>query len=144
MEVEVAQRLQESLSTAFQAKGVNLLAEGGEVVVKGDPAKLERVISNLIENALRHVPRGSTVRVSVTPEDRFGLVEVSDDGPGVPEEFAGQLFRKLAQGAKGKGKVGLGLYFCKLTVEAWGGTIGYKPSEMGGACFWFRLPRQEQ
>jgi len=37
--------------------------------------------------------------------------------------------------------VGLGLYFCRITIEGWGGAIGYHPSPLGGACFWFRLPK---
>lgn len=141
--LQVALRLKEALDSAFEAKGVTLQAEGVDLEVVGDEQKLERVISNLIENALRHVPRGSKVAVSVGEQGSNVRVEISDDGPGVPDEFADQLFKKLAQGKEGKGKAGLGLYFCKLTVESWGGTIGHKPSASGGACFWFELPRPE-
>lgn len=140
--LQCAESIRQSLSTAFEAKGVALEVSGVEVGVRGEQSKLERVLSNLIENSLRHVPRGSTVRVTVTPKDTKVRIEVRDDGPGVPTDFASELFKKLSQAGGGKGKVGLGLYFCKLTVEAWGGEIGYLPVEQGGACFWFELLKQ--
>lgn len=141
--LEISQGLKEALDSAFQAKGVRLYCEGENVSVVGDKAKLERVISNLLENALRHLSRGKEVRVCVGRGESVGLVEVVDDGPGVSPGFASQLFQKLAQGKHGKGKAGLGLYFCKLTVESWGGRIGYRDSDSGGACFWFELPLEE-
>ena len=52
-----------------------------------------------------------------------------------------RLFRKYAQGGGTNGQVGLGLYFCRITVEGWGGAVGYEPAPGGGARFWFRLPK---
>lgn len=129
-----------SLRPAFEQKGVELVCSGSHCRVVGDSAKLERVVSNLAENALRNVPRGKRVSVKLSLESEQAMVEVSDNGPGVPPEVAQNLFKKLAKGKSGGGKVGLGLYFCKLTISAWGGEIGYRPSQEGGACFWFRLP----
>jgi len=60
---------------------------------------------------------------------------------GVPKDKVYRLFRKFAQGSGKTGQVGLGLYFCRITIEGWGGAIGYHPSPLGGACFWFRLPK---
>lgn len=133
----------QSLKAAFQAKGVRLSATGDSGQVVGSDSKLERVISNLVENALRNVPEGGQVVVSSLDRGDSVLIEISDDGPGVPEEAAGRLFQKMAKGKKGGGKIGLGLYFCKLTVQSWGGEIGYKPAELGGACFWFELPKKQ-
>lgn len=130
----------EALTAAYQDKGVDLIYQGAPCRVVGDDAKLERVVSNLAENALRNVPAGKKVEIVVTPGEADALIEVKDNGPGVPEEAAANLFQKMAKGKKGGGKIGLGLYFCKLTVQAWGGEIGYRPSDSGGACFWFRLP----
>jgi signal transduction histidine kinase len=113
--------------------------------VIGESSRLERVFSNLIENALRHSPAASTVVVRLIDEGEQVLAAIDDQGPGVPPEAAGTLFQKFAQ-AKGKGKgkagkIGLGLYFCRITVERWGGTIGHEPGPKGGSRFWFRLPR---
>jgi len=52
----------------------------------------------------------------------------------------GTMFEKFSQARANTGKVGLGLYFCRITIESWGGTIGYTPRATGGAQFWFRLP----
>ncbi|MGE0128599.1 MAG: sensor histidine kinase [Blastocatellales bacterium] len=109
--------------------------------VVGEKSRLERVISNLIENALRHSPANSTVTVGCHDEGEKVLVTIDDEGHGVPPEVAPTLFQKFAQGKKGKGKIGLGLYFCRITIEHWRGEIGHSPREQGGTRFWFRLPR---
>lgn len=136
------------LMPAFDLNHVSLELEPGPSTVKdwkvvGEASRLERVFSNLIENALRHSPAGSKVTVRLVDEGQNVLAAIDDQGPGVPPEVAGSLFQKFVQ-AKGKaraGKIGLGLYFCRITVERWGGTIGHEPGPKGGSMFWFRLPR---
>jgi len=139
----------EALSSAFALNQVNLrcdpnLDPAGNWKVVGEKSRLDRVISNLIENALRHSPVNSTVTISCHDEGEKVLVAIDDEGPGIPPEVAPTLFQKFAQGKKGKGKVGLGLYFCRITVEHWGGEIGQSPREQGGTRFWFRLPRPQR
>jgi hypothetical protein len=83
------------------------------------------------------------VTLGVIGDDNFLTGFVNDEGPGLPEEAtAPRLFALFAKG-KGEraGKAGLGLYFCKITVERWGGTIGCENRPAVGARFWFRLPR---
>lgn len=112
--------------------------------VVGEKSRLERVISNLTENALRHSPPDTTVTVGCYPEANGQvLIAVDDEGPGVPPEISSLLFQKFSQGKKGKGKIGLGLYFCRITVEHWGGIIGHAPRAEKGSRFWFRLPRPQ-
>jgi K+-sensing histidine kinase KdpD len=72
------------------------------------------------------------------------LVAIDDEGPGVPKELAGNLFQKFAQGKGRSGKIGLGLYFCRMTVERWGGSIGHEPGASGGSRFWFQLTRPKK
>jgi K+-sensing histidine kinase KdpD len=73
-------------------------------------------------------------------EGEFIEAAVMDAGRGVPESALPHLFQKLAPNAGGvRGKAGLGLSFCRITVERWGGAIGCRPNPAGGACFWFRL-----
>jgi hypothetical protein len=138
----------EALSPAFALNQVKLqldsnldLARGWKVV--GEKSRLDRLISNLVENALRHSPPNSTVTVGLQDEDDKVLVAIDDEGPGIPPEVAPTLFQKFAQGKKGRGKIGLGLYFCRITVEHWGGEIGHSAREQGGTRFWFRLPRPQ-
>lgn len=140
--VTVAAQVLEGLRPAFEEGGVDLRLEacGQNALVVGEDAKLERVVSNLVENALRNLKRGQGVQVVVTSTDQAWQLEVIDNGPGVPIEAVPRLFQKLSKGKSGGGKIGLGLYFCRLTVESWGGEIGYRQAPGGGANFWFRLP----
>jgi signal transduction histidine kinase len=136
----------EALSPAFAHSQVKLqldldLREDWKVV--GEKSRLERVISNLIENALRYSPANSTVTIGCHDEADKVLVTIDDEGAGIPPEVAPSLFQKFAQGKKGKGKIGLGLYFCRITVEHWKGEIGHSPRKTGGTRFWFRLPRPQ-
>ena len=139
-----ARDVERALRPAFERKGVGLTLEvdgAGPWRVCGRREPLERVLSNLVENALRHAPEGSRValRLAGAGEGRCRL-SVEDQGPGVPPELRGALFEKLVRG-KGGGTAGLGLYFARVTVERWGGAIGEQPGAGGGgARFWFELP----
>lgn len=109
--------------------------------VVGEKSRLDRVISNLVENAYRHSPPESTVVIDLQLDGEYVHLVVDDEGDGVPQEMVNSLFQKFSQGKDKSGKVGLGLYFCRITVERWGGKIGYSPRQTGGSRFWFRLLR---
>jgi signal transduction histidine kinase len=102
-----------------------------------DPDKLDQVLGNLLENAVRHGQ--GTVTIAVEPDDGGAAVTVSDEGAGVPDELAARVFTKFWRDAR-RGGTGLGLYIVKGLVEAHGGsvTVGRAPS--GGAAFRFTLP----
>jgi signal transduction histidine kinase len=143
-----AEKTVEAFRTAFQERGARIalspeLDLGGMWRVRGEESRLSRIFGNLVENALRHSPAGSTVTLGATDDGNFVIGFVDDEGPGLPEDVtATRLFALFAKG-KGEraGKAGLGLYFCKITVERWGGTIGCENRAPVGARFWFRLPR---
>src|SRR5205085_7699998 len=147
---QTIQEVVEALQPAFALNHVKLqvaptLDPARNWQVVGEKARLERVISNLTENALRHSPPEATVTVGCyESENDQVLIAIDDEGPGVPPEIAPTLFQKFAQGKKGKGKVGLGLYFCRITIEHWGGVIGHSARSEKGARFWFRLPRPQR
>ena len=111
--------------------------------VRGDEPHLLRIFGNLLENALRLSPPESTVKLGVVEEGNSLCAFVDDEGPGLPQgEEADRLFALFAKGKEHRGgKAGLGLYYCKMTVERWGGVIGCASRPSGGARFWFRLPR---
>ena len=109
--------------------------------VVGDRSRLERVISNLLENAFRYSSPDSNVIVNLQQDEQYIVVTIEDEGSGVPSELTHSLFKKFYQGKDKSGKSGLGLYFCRITIERWGGKIGYSPRPQGGSCFWFRLPK---
>ncbi|MFM9367779.1 ATP-binding protein [Streptomyces sp. Da 82-17] len=103
-----------------------------------DPDKIDQVLSNLLENAVRHGE--GTVTIDVEPADSAGTtVTVSDEGPGIPEESMNRVFTRFWRGSK-RGGTGLGLYIVKGIVEAHGGTITVGRGPAGGAEFRFTLP----
>lgn len=109
--------------------------------VVGEKSRLDRVITNLVENAYRHSPQDSTVTIGLQAEKEYVLFTIDDQGEGVQPEMVDNLFQKFSQGKNNAGRGGIGLYFCRMTIERWGGSIGYLPRQEGGSRFWFRLPR---
>jgi two-component system NarL family sensor kinase len=112
--------------------------------VRADELQLQRVLSNLIANAIHHSRRGSLVEVVIRPRGDNCLVQVLDQGQGIAAEEMAHLFDRFYQGhsdrqAKG---TGLGLYLSRQIVEAHGGTIWAESRQPRGAVFAFRLPAQ--
>jgi signal transduction histidine kinase len=109
-----------------------------------DEALLNRVCFNLLENALRHVPQGGTVRVTARQEDDQIKVCVADDGKGVPEEHRARIFERFyrvpSSQVRGRRGMGLGLTFAKLVLESYGGRLWLETPAEGGAVFCFCLP----
>ncbi len=103
-----------------------------------DPDKLQQVLGNLVENALRH--GDGTVTVTVRPHDGGCEVVVTDEGEGIPEATASRVFTRFWRGADRRGGTGLGLYIVKGLVEAHGGRVEVARSPSGGALFRFVLP----
>jgi CheY-like chemotaxis protein/HPt (histidine-containing phosphotransfer) domain-containing protein len=140
----------EEFSPAFRERqiGLSLGAHAGGSRgwrVVGDSSRIDRIFGNLLENAMRYAPKGSTVTVGLENHDGFVFAFVDDEGPGLPpDQRPDQLFALFSKGKTHAGKAGLGLYFCKITVERWGGAIGAETRAGGGSRFWFRLPRAAQ
>lgn len=109
-----------------------------------DADVMERVFTNLLTNALKYTPINSTISLCYTEEGQQACFSIIDKGPGIPEDKKQLVFEKFGTyNEKVLGRVkptGLGLAFCKMAVEAHGGTIGFE-SEMGvGTRMWFTLP----
>ncbi|MFD9910437.1 ATP-binding protein [Streptomyces sp. NPDC059063] len=109
-----------------------------------DPDKIDQVLSNLLENAVRHGEGTVTIDVASSPSLRVRgatdtAVTVSDEGSGIPEESMGRVFTRFWRGSK-RGGTGLGLYIVKGIVEAHGGRITVGRAASGGAQFRFTLP----
>jgi NtrC-family two-component system sensor histidine kinase KinB len=103
---------------------------------------IERVVINLLDNAIKYSPDGSPVVVSAAAAGSEVYVRVRDSGPGVPSEAQATIFDKFSRVRRQNMPhgVGLGLAFCKLAVEAHGGRIWVKNNDEGGATFTFALP----
>jgi two-component system sensor histidine kinase KdpD len=112
-------------------------------LVDGDYSQLDQVFTNLLENAARHAPPGSFVRIS--GRSRAGDVEVrvADEGIGVPDWERLKVFEPFRRG-EGSGSSGVGLAICKAVVEAHGGTISLERTAGGGATFVVSLPARAE
>ena len=113
----------------------------GPLLVEAESSRLDRVVANLFENALRYSPPESTVTLSLSDEGDSILIRIEDEGPGVPTEVQPRLFEKFSQGGRKTGSTGLGLYFCRIMIERWGGEIGYQDRAEGGSSFRLRLKK---
>lgn len=133
----------EALRPRATLAGVALHVDAPDAPLRAvaDARRLERVVMNLTENAIRHSPEGSAVRLSARASGGDIVLAVEDDGPGVAPEAVADLFRRFRPRGPHRGQSGLGLYFCRLAAESWGGSVGYEPRESGGARFWVRLRR---
>jgi signal transduction histidine kinase len=103
-----------------------------------DPDKLDQIVGNLVENALRH--GDGTVTVVLQATDAGVEVTVTDEGEGVDEDIQSMIFGKFWRGRRRRGGTGLGLYITKGLVEAHGGRIEVGGALSGGAQFRFTLP----
>ncbi len=113
--------------------------------VDGNPDELHRMVLNLLDNAVRHTPPGSTIELRLRAEGADAVVEVADDGPGVPAQLREQIFERFVRGegpadtAVGGGS-GLGLAIVAAVTKSHGGDAEVGESELGGALFRIRLP----
>ncbi|MBX3159928.1 MAG: HAMP domain-containing histidine kinase [Deltaproteobacteria bacterium] len=114
------------------------------MVVRLDRDLFARVLENLLDNACRYAPRGGRCTVHVARDERGVEIAVGNNGPVVPpgerEKIFGRYFQVEARRAAARANRGLGLYFCKLAVEAHGGTIHVEQRGDLGAVFVVRIP----
>ena len=115
----------------------------GPVYAQCAPEKIERVLRNLLANALRYTPSGGPIVVSVSAENGSAQVKVEDNGIGLPSGADGRVFERFWRGdaARTGGGAGLGLTIARGLVDAHGGTIWAKPRSTGGTEIGFTLPR---
>ncbi|MCX4527587.1 HAMP domain-containing histidine kinase [Streptomyces sp. NBC_01551] len=120
------------------------LDAGAPVPAAGDPARLERALANLVDNALRHARAGVTVRADADPAGGWALLEVADDGPGIPEADRDRVFERFVRldpdRSRAGGGTGLGLAIAREIARAHGGDVHVLPSPAGGARLVLRVP----
>jgi len=132
------------MKAAFDERGAKLEIHPpkGDTTALFDTEMMARVFSNLLGNALKFSPEGSTVEVEMEKDDRGITVSVMDRGPGIPREEFNNIFDKFIQVGEGKrkGGTGLGLPICREIILAHGGMVAAKNRKGGGACFTFTIP----
>jgi two-component system, OmpR family, sensor kinase len=117
----------------------------GSLLLEGNPDELHRLVRNLLENAVRHTPDRTTVELTARRDGAEALLEVVDDGPGIPQGMEDQVFDRFVRGdgpsdTSGGGGSGLGLAIVRAVAEAHGGSVNAGRSTYGGARFSVRLP----
>lgn len=105
-----------------------------------DTLLMEQVLSNLMENALRHTPTGTPVEITVTPQKSAVMIEIADRGPGIPAHEEEAIFSKFTRSTHTRMGAGIGLSICRVIVEAHGGRIWVENRPGGGAAFKFVIP----
>jgi len=137
-----------SAATAEEA-GVILSFTDNKTLVSADQGLIDRVLTNLVSNAIRYSPRGKSVSIACEELEGFARISVTDEGQGIPVEELSSVFERFRQaksgGAKDKGGSGLGLAICKSIIEMHGGKIwAVSPGTLlergSGSTFYFTLP----
>jgi two-component system heavy metal sensor histidine kinase CusS len=132
----------ESTRDTAEAKSVRVEVICDHSVVGGHPGDLTRLLRNLVENAIRHCPRGGCVRIETRSDSESAYMQVSDDGPGVPPDIRERIFEpffRLAADRADETGAGLGLAIGRSIARAHGGDLRVDDSARGGR-FVARLP----
>ncbi len=150
-QVELVDRVRQSvdrLSRQAESRGVRILGpDGGSVSAQVDPDLLDRLVWNLVGNAVKYSPEGGTVEARLRAAGETVHLTVTDEGPGIPPGDRDRIFERLyridesrTHGAETSG-TGLGLSIAKAIVDMHGGTIEAGNRQEGGARFTVTLPR---
>jgi PAS domain S-box-containing protein len=133
--------------TAVSERRFHVAVPHQDKVVTGDRDRLEQVLGNLLENAVKYSPDGSDITVTVDDRGDSFVTAVCDRGIGIPADELGQVFERFHRGRQvsstNYGGLGLGLYITKQIVERHGGAIWVESREGQGTTFYFSLPAAE-
>ena len=110
-------------------------------VVVADRPRLETALDSLVENAVRYTEEGGRIELAAYPDGESVVIEVRDNGLGIPDEDLAYIFESFHSGSS-RGGTGMGLAIVKAIVEAHGGAVSAQNLPGGGASFRLRLPAQ--
>jgi two-component system, OmpR family, sensor kinase len=137
----VAERVIGRYQAVATERGLRFALSGPAAVLRGDPAMLERIVGNLVDNAVKHSPVGGAIALELASGDPLGLT-VRDQGPGVPPADQAQLFSRFFRGDSADrdgNSTGLGLAIAKAAAEAHGGRLEFIGND-SGAVFRLTVP----
>ena len=141
--LQQALEVNQAYADKFQVSLVLEPVADGEAVV-ADPDRLMQVMANLLSNAAKFSPPGSTINIRANRRGERMRIEVEDHGSGIPEEFRGRVFEKFAQADGSSSRrfegTGLGLSITRQLLEAMGGSIGFHSMVGQGTTFYLELP----
>lgn len=139
--LELSSLVESVVDEAAETGGDATVERAEKVVIEGDPVALKRLVSNLVENALKY---GAAARARVYPEDGMAIIEIDDDGPGVPPTELERVFEPFYRGEPSRnretGGIGLGLAVVRSLARAHGGDVTLHNRQGGGLRACIRLP----
>jgi CheY-like chemotaxis protein len=142
---ELAQHVTDDFRETTTAHRLSVVDETPAVMVRADRARLEQVLVNLLQNAIKYSPNGGDIALRVGVDGEEARVTVTDQGIGIPEEDQERLFQRFfrARNATSRnfGGLGLGLYLSQVLVQRHGGRFAVESSPGKGSSFSFFLPR---
>ena len=134
-----------SFQNKADTKQITLESQLQSIQLQADPERIKQVLYNLLENALRYTPNGGTIRVSLTQQQTWAVLAITDSGPGLAPEHLPHLFDRFYRAddsrARESGGSGLGLAIVKGLVQAHRGTVQASNALQGGAMFTVKLPK---
>lgn len=141
---ELVERAVKDYRISCERAGIRLVLRGTEqdIVVMIDKEKCAEAVSNSVSNAIKHTPKGGTITVSMCADDANGIVEVSDDGEGMPPDVVTKLFKRtsiIGSAASPERSAGLGLYIAKSFMELQQGSIEVASVLGEGTTFRYRM-----
>jgi signal transduction histidine kinase len=148
-EVEINKYMQKNLQLlaySAQEKRITVRADylPNPVYIKFDPELMDRVIGNLVTNAIKFSKPDSEIHISLSLEEQYVVIAVKDRGIGIPAEYQERVFDMFTtakrKGTDGEKSFGLGLFICKQIVTLHGGTISFTSEPNAGTSFYVRLP----
>lgn len=150
--VDLGEMIQQAIRRvpSYQRRGMRFEVDIEENLprVEAEPDKLDRVLANLLENALKFTLPNGLIRIEARLAGDQAAVSITDTGPGIAPEDRERVFDLYAQGdgeKKNRRGYGLGLAYCRLVIEAHGGRIWYEPGPGGtGSRFTFTLPLRQR
>ncbi len=140
---DVGELVRRMVSEADPSLNEQVQTSIGSVIVPADPPKVERIVENLLVNAVKHTPPGTAVYVSVTGSAEGATITVEDEGPGVPVDLRETIFEEFRRGADATNAspgVGVGLSLVRRFAEMHEGHAWVEEREGGGASFRVFLP----
>jgi signal transduction histidine kinase len=141
----VAEKAVQIMESHARPANQRLILSGESAIGHIDPELIERVLTNLIGNAIKASSEKDVIEIRTADSSAAAIVEVRDSGPGIPKEYQQRIFEKFASMESGDRRhlssTGLGLTFCKMAIEAHGGSIAVQSEDGRGSTFRFEIPK---
>jgi PAS domain S-box-containing protein len=145
---EIVQAAIDNLRFLARSRRIEIEFTVNDLVVFADKDRIVQVIVNMLSNAIKFSPEGSSITVDCQIRDALAEIRVVDQGPGIPAQYQEAIFERFKQieGRQGVGQkgAGLGLAICKSIIDGHKGQIGVQSSHGTGSTFWFRIPLFEK